>query len=274
MLRYLRAAFLFRIPITGLGAVPANILGVLAFMILGFALPGLWLLGLGLELAYLFALATNARFQRLVDSRASAAVAERDDQWQRTVVERLPTDSRRRVLALDDKIQRTLYLYNEMQTEPFLVDTNRAALEKLGSSYVELLRAKQTLATLGDARAAEKRIRSEAEVLEREIGEPELSPLARDAKAATLDTLQRQLEHLERREASIREIDSYLAQIEAQVDLALESAALRGRPEAISAEIDVASFLLDERRYNDALASESSGSSDPIAPPNRARERQ
>ena len=54
--------------------------------------------------------------------------------------------------------------------------------------------------------------------------------------------------HLERREGSLGEIESFLAQIEAQVDLALESAASKGRVEAISADVDVASFSLDALR--------------------------
>ena len=271
MFRYLVAAFLFRVPVSGLGSVPVNLLAVLAFLILGFALPALWLLGLGLEVAYLFSLATNARFQRLVDAGASASAAEKSEQWQRTIVERLPPESRKRVAELEEKVQRILYLYHDIDTEAFIVDNNQEALEKLSTSYVQLLKARQTLCSLEDARAAERRVRAEVDALEREIAEPRLSPPAREAKTATLEALQRRLEHLERREGSLSEIDSYLAQIEAQVDLALESAALRGRQEAISADIDVASFLLDERLYDGLPTNESA---EPGPRPGRARERQ
>jgi hypothetical protein len=245
--RYLAAAFLFRVPVAGLGAVPLNVLAFVVFAILGLALPPLWLLGAGLEIAYLFGLATNPRFQRLVDARDATAAAP-DPVWERTLVERLPAEARARVAALDDKIGRTLSLYGETDAEPFVAETNRGALERLRSSYVELLRAQQTLRSLEDARRAEMRIRGQVDALEREIADPDLSPPARDAKAATLGALRSQLEHLERREGSLREIDSYLAQIEAQVDLTLEAAASKGRQEAISAEIDVASFSLDALR--------------------------
>lgn len=254
MARYLLAAFLLRFPIPGLGAVPVNLLAVVAFAILGVAVPALWFLGLGLEVAYLFGLATNARFQRVVNATEAAERAP-SSEWTRTLVERLPADSRALVAALDDKIGRTLYLYNDTGAEPFVVETNRGALERLRASYVDLLRARQTLRSLEDTKRAEERIRTAIETLEREIADPTLGPAVRDAKTATLETLHRQRQHLDRREGSLREIESYLAQIDAQADLALEAAASKGRHEAISAEIDVASFSLDALN-SDAFASD------------------
>jgi hypothetical protein len=49
--------------------VAPNWIGVGAFALLGFLNPGLWVVGAGLELAYLLTLASNKRFQRTVDAR-------------------------------------------------------------------------------------------------------------------------------------------------------------------------------------------------------------
>ncbi len=70
MLRYLKAAFLVVVDLPALGRVPANILGRSAFAVFGFGEPAFWLLGIGLETAFLFALAYNARFQKVVDAQA------------------------------------------------------------------------------------------------------------------------------------------------------------------------------------------------------------
>ncbi len=72
---YVRAAFSAR-PIGMF--VPPNWVGLGAFALLGVANPGFWVLGAGLELGYLAVLATNQRFQRVVDA-ADASESDRDD---------------------------------------------------------------------------------------------------------------------------------------------------------------------------------------------------
>ena len=59
--------------------VPPNWIGLGSFAILGLLDPGFWVIGLGVELAYLWILGTNKRFQRLVD--ASQKMQTRQ-QWQ------------------------------------------------------------------------------------------------------------------------------------------------------------------------------------------------
>src|SRR5688572_5236269 len=67
--RYVKAAFNAR-PL-GMFVAP-NWIGLLAFAILGVVSPGFWVLGAGLELAYLFFMVQSARFRRHVDSLALA----------------------------------------------------------------------------------------------------------------------------------------------------------------------------------------------------------
>ena len=84
---YVRAAFGAR-PIGML--VPPNWVGLGAFALLGLINPGFWLLGAGLEVGYLYVLAGNPRFQRIVDG--AQALAQQSD-WkvrQESSVARLP----------------------------------------------------------------------------------------------------------------------------------------------------------------------------------------
>jgi hypothetical protein len=255
MWRYLAAAFLFRSDVPGLGAVPLNVVAVIAFLILGFGIPAFWLLGFGLEVAYLFTLASNPRFQRLVDSRRGAEERSLAAADARGAVESLAPEARRRAGIVEEKLRKVLRLYDEAQADPFVVESNRTALEKLVGSYAELLKAQQTLRSLDDTRATAVRIRGEIAKLEGEVAaDVTLSAAARDAKTATLDLLHKRLENLEPRGETLGEIESHLTRIETQMDLALDSAALRGRQEAISADIDVASFLLDDRLYADVAS--------------------
>jgi len=84
------------------------------------------------------------------------------------------------------------------------------------------------------------------------VGVGRISRSLRESKEATLRILEQRLANLERREQTLAEIDSDLTRIEAQVDLALENAGMRGKSEAISANIDLVSQLLDDSIYGDA----------------------
>jgi len=63
---YIKAAFSWRVQLTGLGRMPLNYLILAGFGILGLGNPGFWLLGLAYEASYLLYMAGNKRFQKLV----------------------------------------------------------------------------------------------------------------------------------------------------------------------------------------------------------------
>jgi hypothetical protein len=272
MYEYLKAAFLFRARMPGLGDIPFNVFAVIGFLILGFGHPGFWLLGLGLEAAFLLALATNTRFQRLVDARRASLDEENARATEQTVAERLDERGRARLGALEAKYEKILDGYRDARAHQFVLDTNRDALRKLVSSYAELLLARQRLEALGSDPTIEERLKRDIAALEAELGAHTTRPSIREAKSATLRTLQRRVENLSRRQQSLQEIDTYLAQIEAQVELAFESGVASGRPEAISADIDVASFLLNQNLSGE-MEGISGGDADVEGPTGRTADR-
>jgi len=86
--RYLKSAFLVGVDVPGLGRVPVNVLGASAFVILGFAQPAFWLLGLAVEAVVIPVLAFNPRFQKVVEAR-SLAISEEDVEAQRKALVKL-----------------------------------------------------------------------------------------------------------------------------------------------------------------------------------------
>lgn len=77
---YVKAAFWASPDLPSLGRFPINAAVLVGLVILGFGQAGFWLLAVGLEAAYLVMMATNPRFQRLVEAgerHPDAAARER-----------------------------------------------------------------------------------------------------------------------------------------------------------------------------------------------------
>src|SRR5262245_5663417 len=97
MFRAIKAAFLLRWPIKGLGEVRVNVLFLTVLGILGVANPGFWLAALGLETVYLSTLSTNRRFQRWVDAQDKVLEDGSVEQKRRALIEQLDPDGRRQM---------------------------------------------------------------------------------------------------------------------------------------------------------------------------------
>jgi hypothetical protein len=251
MLRYLKAAFFLRPGVPGLGGLPINLMGLAGFGIAGFAHPGFWLLGAGLETVYLFVLSTNARFRRVIDGQLELRMQEEANEYRDTLVNRLSAAMRRRLTDLEQKYGRIKKLYQDRELPDYLVDTNRNAMRKLLWTYLKLLLARATLDTEG-AWASEAELHRQVQEAERELDDPRLGAEVRESKQATLEILRRRLENRDRRAQSLKEIDSDLTRIEAQVDLALENAAIPSREPSVATNIQLASRLLDQGAYGDS----------------------
>ncbi|MEA3210290.1 MAG: hypothetical protein QOE70_3347 [Chthoniobacter sp.] len=245
MFRYLRAAFWAAPDVPLLGRLPLNAIAFAGFMILGFGHPGFWLLGLALESAWLFLLSNHERFQKLVDVEHAQVQAGAEDAERTLLLKKLAPATRARRDELDEKCARIVQLERDSQTEDFIIESNRQALDKLATLHLKLLAAHQTLHSV-DSEKAELELRARLKKIESDLKLPALSASLRESKQATQQILQQRLANLARREQTLQEIESDLTRIEAQIDLALDNAGLRGKSETISANIKLASQLLDE----------------------------
>ncbi|AXC14806.1 hypothetical protein ACPOL_5558 [Acidisarcina polymorpha] len=248
MWRYLKAAFLVGVDVPGLGRIPVNALGTAAVGILGFVEPSIWLAGLGIEAALVSSLAFHPRFQKVVDARSADRTfdngnAKRAEQ-NAALIAALPQELRARLAAVQATSARILSIYQSLGIEPELLGGTESSLEKLQWIYLKLLTARHHLtAELGKESEAnlEARIQQMQSVaISAQAGQ---STALQRSQEATLAILHRRLDNLKNRDRILRENDSDLARIEAQIELMRENAAIEGKPASVETEIELASDL-------------------------------
>lgn len=237
----------------GLGRLPVNALALAGFLILGFGHGGFWFLGLGLEAAWLLAATSSERFRALIDAGAEQTAAGTSEEQRQALVVRLGSENRQRLTLVEKKSQRALALQEEAGVSAIRLELNGDSLNKLTWFFLKLLVARENLQALGDA-SMRRDLEKQVLALQRSL-EGSVSSALRESKEATLKILQRRLAHVDRREESITEIDSDLTRIEAQIDLAVDSAGLSGKDGTISTDLHFVSQFLDDEAFGDAGAS-------------------
>jgi hypothetical protein len=248
MLEYLKKAFWAGPSVPGLGRLPVNALAAAGFAILGFGEPAFWLLGAGLEAAYLATVASHPRFQRLVDAQLRSRSSGDAEEGRQELIRNLEPEARQRLALVEEKRRRILQLARESPGQDFELESQRDALDRMVWIYLKLLVARHALEA-SQRHAAEAGLKEKIAELERELGESDAAPALRESRAATLKILRQRAGNLERFEQTLQQIDSDLARIEAQVDLALESAGLRGSGAAVTANLELAGQILDDGLY-------------------------
>jgi hypothetical protein len=241
--RYLKSAFLVRVDVPALGHLPVNVLLAAAFLILGIAQPAFWLAGLAVEVALVFSLAFNSRFQNYVHAQELKASREGDDQKRNALFQTLPPESHQRIGQLAAKCARVLDVYRSQQAEDYIIDSNRDALNRLQWTYLKLLVARFHL-TSANHTESEQSLQRRISELERELQQTSQPDSLRESKSTTQAIFKKRLQNLQRSGQTLEEVDSDCTRIEAQVDLLLENASIQGKPQTIASDIELASDLL------------------------------
>lgn len=265
-MRHLWHAFFAR-PDIPLLRLPFNAMAVIAAGIAGWWDPAIWAVaGIG-EFIYLITMASNAGFQQSIFATKLDSLREDNDAARRELQAKLGGAARQRYKKLEDKRAKLETLSRDQQSDDLLYESNHAALARLTWLYLNLLVAQRTLivAPSGD----EKELRKQIETLSREISSAP-SAATRTSKEATLRLLSERLINLQHRQTSLAEIEADLARIDTQFDFALEEASLRGRPTAISANIELTSHLLTNIEEN--VYSSGAGDSTTQSPGSRLSE--
>ena len=126
--------------------VAPNWIGLGAFGLLGVMEPGFWVLGAGLELGYLLALATNERFQRLV---AAVPLVEATADWNKRIhalLGRLDPGDRRIYDLLSQRCRSIidLQLTGANAEVPGGLEAQADSLGRLSWMFLRLLVARRT----------------------------------------------------------------------------------------------------------------------------------
>jgi len=240
--RYLKSAFLVSVDVPSLGRLPVNVLGAAAFAILGFAQPAFWLVGLAIEAVVVPALAFNPRFQKVVEAQSHVLSEESAEQKRQALVKLLESTAQQRLWALAKKCNQVLDVYRSQQAEDYIIDSNDQALKNLEWVYLKLLVARHHL--LNPASETEQSLEKKIAELEKDLSDGEETESLRQSKTATLNILRKRLATMRKKQQTLEEIESDLTRIDNQVDLILENASVQGKPQTISADIELASDLL------------------------------
>ena len=180
---YLTAAFNAR-PI-GMFVAP-NWIGLAAIGLLGLANPGFWVLGAGLELGYLFTLATNRRFQQTVTSKplnaARSRVEHADPEGARQARSGRPPHLRCAVRALP--LDPRLAAPGRRPSRPRGSRQQAESLGRLSWMFLRLLLARRTISQVMGGAQNDAELQRKIASLERQQHQPGLERGARRAASA------------------------------------------------------------------------------------------
>lgn len=270
--RYLKAAFNAR-PL-GMFIAP-NWIGLVAFALLGVISPGFWVLGAGLELAYLFLMVESARFRAHTDAMMLSSEQGKERVRVDDTLKTLGKEARERFARLSQRCQAVL---DAQPPERAGLDVQADELGRLLWVYLKLLRARQTLdGLLREARQSDQDQRSlarRAEDRRRELASARTDEHRRSLEAQ-IEILQQRSERQAEAQARVAQVDAELERIEQQIELIREETALSGGSDALSRRIDTVSSSLTETvkwvREQEGLSGDMDDLTDEAPPILRAR---
>ena len=144
--------------------LPPNWIFLAAVGMVGMVVPGVWLIGIGLELAYLAWLATNPRFAKVVDAQRRGPPPPDPGQVQEGMLARLDPAARQRHEALAARCREILQRQQAGGSEGSGggIDNLNEGLSRLLWIHLRLLAARAPIEelVLGDARASEREVRT------------------------------------------------------------------------------------------------------------------
>jgi len=236
---YVRSAFNAR-PIGMF--VPPNWIGLGVFGFLGLLNPGFWIIGLGLELAYLGRLATDSRFQRLVEGERLLGERRRWQERLADLIRELPAEDQQRYRALERRCGNILEQQLRGATLAPALEEQGEGLGKLVWIYLRLLLTRESIKKIiqessgsqEDAARMEERI----EKLQLQLKQPAISEDLRKSLTAQCEILQQRVEKKREAVEKLAFLDAELTRIQEQVELLREQAVLSTDPEAVSQRID------------------------------------
>jgi hypothetical protein len=220
--------------------IPPNWIGLGIFGLLGALNPGFWIIGLGVELGYLWALGTNQRFQRFIGGSLQLQTRK---EWQGRIdglVEQLGPEDRQRYRVLEGRCRALLEQQLRLQAPPPGLDAQGEGLGRLLWVYLRLLATRQAInrivrgaSTADESTDLEGRV---AKLQERLNGS--LTEDLRKSLTGQIEILQQRLERRREAKEKLAFLDAELTRIQEQIELVREQAVLSTDSETVSQRID------------------------------------
>ncbi len=234
---YLRAAFSAK-PF-GMFVAP-NWIGLAAFGVLGLTNPGFWLVGAGLELAYLLGLASNGRFQQVIDRRATDGSEAEWKARMEAMVRRLTDTDQARYVAFVSRCRTILDQFAQQDPSGSAAKVQSENLSKLIWVYLRLLLARRAMSrvlkepTLGETQEIESRL---AEVRAR-LADPAMGEDLRKSLTSQAEILEQRVAQRREGREKLDFLEAEVLRIQEQVELLREQAALSTDADGLSARLD------------------------------------
>jgi hypothetical protein len=232
--------------------ISPNWIMVAAFGLLGvFVNPGFLILGAGIELAYLFLMGTNKRYQKFVDAvRLSEKHAGTRIELD-SVIGSLTKESRDRFHQLNMRCASILDFYSDgVNVAPDIFQHHTQSLNKFVWIFLQLLIAKETIMNLVKESKLSPRYRAKLEedatALQQRIEGKKISAELKKSLESQRDIVLQRLHVLGEAEEKMLYVDAELSRVEQQVELLREQAVVSKDAQAISTRIDTVSSSLGE----------------------------
>jgi hypothetical protein len=223
--------------------IPPNWVGLAGFGMLGFINPGFWLIGAGLEFAYLFGLATSPRFQRVVSGTKSLQEQRQRLSQVRTQIAQLSPDDQRRYMLLEQRCQQIIEQQRgQGQGADLDLSSQSEGLGRLLWIFLRLLVTRRSIERLlrESAMASQERapLAGRIRQLEEQLKSETLSEEMRKSLGGQLEILQQRQQSQRDARQKLDFLEAELTRIQEQVELIREQAVFNTDPATVSQRID------------------------------------
>ena len=222
--------------------VPPNWIGLAGFGMLGLLNPGFWIIGAGVEFAYLFGLASNKRFQRFVSGSKSLANQRERLSQVRMQVAQLSPDDQRRYMLLEQRCQQIVEQQRSQGGASLDLQSQSEGLGRLLWIYLRLLVTRRSIERLlrESAMSSQERAPLAARIkqLEDQLKAESLSEEMRKSLTGQLEILQQRQQSQRDAKGKLDFLDAELTRIQEQVELIREQAVFNTDAATVSQRID------------------------------------
>ena len=232
--------------------VSPNWVALAAFSLLGVLVnPGFLAIGAGIELGYLFTLATNRRFQRYTKAKELSATQADRRANVNTIIARLAVESQNRYYALQHRCTSILNFYrSHLSVGDGIFDQHNRSLNRFLWIFLQLLTTKEAIMSLmRDGSFSDqfrKKLEADIRKIEQRIKEETLTEAVKKSLESQRDILGQRLEAQVDVKNKLMYITAELDRIEQQIELLKEQAAVSKDSDVISSRIDNVSSSLGE----------------------------